>query len=80
MEPDKNVALEPELFERVGKLAQAEGKTVDEVANEVMRREVLRRSLRSFAAGNGKDAEEMALTEADVPRLVDEARFARRTR
>ena len=65
---------------RVGKLAQAEGKSVDEVANEVMRREVLRRSLRSFAAGNGKDAEEMGLTEADVPRLVDEARLARRTR
>ena len=32
----KNIALEPELLEQVGKLAQEEGKTADELANELL--------------------------------------------
>ena len=32
----KNIALEPELLEQVDRLAQEEGKTVDEVANELL--------------------------------------------
>lgn len=78
MEPKKNVALEPELYEKAETLGKAEGMTVDEFANEAVRRELLRRSLRTFVAQNRKDAEDLGLTEADVPRLVDEARLARR--
>jgi predicted transcriptional regulator len=77
MDAVKNVALEPELYERVGKLAAAEGKTVDELANDALRRELLRRGLWSFVAQNRKDAEAVGLTEADVPRLVDAARRQR---
>jgi len=32
----KNIALEPDLLEQVGKLAQEEGKTNDELANELL--------------------------------------------
>ena len=78
MPNNKNITLEPELFERVGELAQAEGRTVDELANEAVRRDLLRRGLRTFVAQNRKDAEELGLTEADVPRLVAEARAERR--
>jgi len=77
MPAQKNIALEPELFERVGKLAEAEGMTVDELANETMRRELLRRGLRKSVSQNRKDAAELGLTEDDVPRLVDEARRGR---
>jgi hypothetical protein len=77
MDTDKNVSLEPELFERAEKAAQAEGKTVDKLANQAVRRELLRRGLRTFVAQNRKDAEDLGLTEADVPRLVDEVRRAR---
>ena len=77
MAPQKNVALEPELYEQLGELARAEGLTVDEFANETVRRELLRRGLRSFVARNRKDAEAAGLTDADVPRLVAEARAER---
>ena len=36
MAPQKNIALEPEILEQVDKLAQEEGKTVDELANELL--------------------------------------------
>jgi predicted transcriptional regulator len=74
----KNIALEPELLARAGKMAEAEGRTVDDLANEAVRRDLLRRGLKTFVAQNRKDAEEMGLTEADVPRIVDESRLARR--
>ena len=32
----KNIALAPDLLEQVGKLAQEEGKTADELANELL--------------------------------------------
>ena len=32
----KNIALEPDLLEQVGKLAKEEGKTADELANELL--------------------------------------------
>jgi hypothetical protein len=32
----QNIALEPELLEQVGKLAQEEGKTAGEFANELL--------------------------------------------
>ena len=74
MAPQKNVALEPELYEKLGELARGEGLTVDEFANETVRRKLLRGELRSFVARNRKEAEAAGRTEADVPRLVAEAR------
>ena len=74
----KNIALDAELYEKADRFAQTNGITVDELANDAVRRELLRRDLRKFIARNRKDAEEPGLTEADVPRLVEEARLARR--
>lgn len=45
MTPKKNVAIAPDLLERAGKVAQAEGKTVDELATEALQRELARRTL-----------------------------------
>ena len=40
----KNIAIEPELLERAGRVAKAEGKTVDELATEALRRDLARRT------------------------------------
>ena len=77
----KNIALEPEILEQVGKLAEQEGKTPDELMNEAalklleMRKTV--GELRSFVARNRLQAEAQGLKESDVPRLVSEVRRAR---
>ena len=43
MTPKKNVAIEPELFDRIAEEAAAEGKTADDLANEAARRYMARR-------------------------------------
>ncbi len=78
MQTENNVKLEPELYEKADRVAQSKGITVDELTNEAVRRELLRTGLRTFVAQNRKDAEELGITEADVPRLVQESRLARR--
>ena len=45
MTPKKNVAIEPELFDRIAEEAAAEGKTADDLANEAARRYMARRWL-----------------------------------
>jgi hypothetical protein len=67
----KNVAIEPELWERAGRVAQAEGKTVDQLASEALMRELGRRALDRF----GRDGElrRQGLTDDDVERTVEAA-------
>ena len=48
MAPQKNVAIEPELFERISEEAKAEGKTPDEIANEATRRYLALRRLQKL--------------------------------
>jgi hypothetical protein len=78
----KNIALEPELFERVGKLAEEQGKTADELMNETAVRLLEAQKdvgdLRAFVARNRANAEAMGLKESDVPRLIAESRAERR--
>lgn len=77
----KNIALEPEILEQVGKLAEQEGKTADELMNEAAVKLLDARKtvgeLRSFVARNRQRAEAQGLKESDVPRLVSEVRRAR---
>ena len=77
----KNIALEPEILEQVGKLAEQEGKTADELMNEAAVKLLDARKtvgeLRSFVARNLQRAEAQGLKESDVPRLVSEVRRAR---
>ena len=45
MTPKKNVAIEPELFDRIAEETAAEGKAADDFANEAARRYMARRWL-----------------------------------
>ncbi len=77
----KNIALEPELLEQVGKLAEEEGKTADELMNEAAAKLLAARKtvgeLRTFVGRNRQRAEAQGLKESDVPRLVSEVRRVR---
>jgi hypothetical protein len=84
----KNIALEPELLEEVGKRAQEEGKTADELANELLgplleiRRQAEasdRRWQNLLDYGRGR-AEKLGITENDVDRLIHEWRSEQRGR
>lgn len=47
--PTRNVTIEPpELLERAARIAAAEGKTVDELTAEALRRDLARRTLDRF--------------------------------
>jgi hypothetical protein len=77
----KNIALEPEILEQVGKLAEQEGRTADELMNEAALKLLDARKmvgeLRSFVARNRQRAESQGLKESDVPRMISEVRRAR---
>jgi hypothetical protein len=77
----KNIALEPDVLEQVGKLAEAEGKTADELMNEAAVELLERRKtvgeLRSFQSRMQRNAEAQGLKESDVPRLIAETRRSR---
>ena len=82
MTPKKNVAIAPELLERAGKVAEAEGKTVDELTTEALQRDLARRWLGRIGRegqirrGNMTDDE----VEALVEKAVQEARAGQRER
>jgi response regulator RpfG family c-di-GMP phosphodiesterase len=80
MAPQKNVAIEPELFERMSEEAKAEGKTADEIANEATRRYLAVRRLQKLQQYGQRRAEELEITEEDVPRLIAESRAEHRGR
>ena len=74
----KNIAIDPELFARVTEEAAAEGTTADEIANEAMKRYLPLRRLDRLQRHGQKRAEELGITEDDVPRLIAESRAERR--
>jgi hypothetical protein len=72
MAPQKNVAIEDrELLERAAKVAQAEGKTVDELATEALQQALSRRSFEKIK----RDAESRrrGMSDQDVDRSVERA-------
>ena len=78
MVPQKNVALEPEVFARVAAEAQKEGKTPDELANEAAKRFLTSRRLQDLQQYGRQRVSDLGLTEDDVPRLIAESRAERR--
>ena len=78
MVPQKNVALEPEVFARVAAEAQKEGRTPDELANEAAKRFLTSRRLQDLQQYGRQRAADMGLTEDDVARLISESRAERR--
>lgn len=71
---EKNLGVPTELYVQLEARAEIEGRTVDELAEEAVRRLLMRKDLRSFVAQNRIGAKRNGLTEADVPRLIDEYR------
>ena len=67
----KNVAIEPELLERAGKVAEAEGKTVDELTTEALQRELARRTFER--AKREGETRRRGMTDDDVERSVEKA-------
>jgi hypothetical protein len=61
----------------MSQMARAEGKSVDELLEEAALRLLQLRDLRTFVAENRELANQRALTEADVPRLISETREER---
>lgn len=80
MTPKKNVAIEPELFERISEEAQKQGVSPDELANEAAKRYLALRRLNSLQQYGQRKAEELGITETDVPRLIEEHRAEQRSR
>ena len=74
----KNVSDKPELFARITEEAAAEGTTADEIANEATKRYLALRRLDRLQRYGQKRAEELGITEDDVPRLIAESRAERR--
>ena len=74
----KNVAIDPELFARITEEAAAEGATADQIANEATKRYLALRRLDRLQRYGQKRAEELGITEDDVPRLIAESRSERR--
>lgn len=68
----KNVAIEDaELLERAGKVAEAEGKTVDELATEALKRDLARRTLDRFQ--RQAEVRRRGMSDEDVEATVDRA-------
>jgi hypothetical protein len=76
----KNIALEPALFDRMTEEAAAEGKTPDALANEATQRFLALRRLDRLQRYGQKRAEELGITEEDIPRLIAESRAENRGR
>ena len=67
----KNIAIEPELLDRAGKVAEAEGKTIDEIATEALRRDLARRTLDRMKGA--AEARRRGMSDADVETVVQTA-------
>jgi hypothetical protein len=74
MSTDRNVKLPREIWSRMSAAARAEGKSVDALLEEAALQLLQVRDLRSFVSQNRELAQQKGLAEADIPRLIAEAR------
>jgi hypothetical protein len=74
MSPTRTVTLTDELYDQASREAQAEGKTTDEIAREALTAYLALRRLDRLQEFGQRRADELGLTEADIPRLIAESR------
>jgi predicted transcriptional regulator len=74
MSPTRTVTLSDELYEQASREAQAEGKTTDEITRDALTAYLALRQLDRLQEYGQQRAEELGLTEADIPRLISESR------
>jgi predicted transcriptional regulator len=70
----KSVALPDDLVTAVSELAQASGKTTDEVVEDATRRYVAHQRLDRLVRRNEGRATALGITEDDVPRVIEQWR------
>lgn len=70
----KTVTLPDELYEQASREAQAQGKTTDEIAQDALTTFLALRRLDRLQEYGQRRADELGLTEADIPRLIAETR------
>lgn len=71
MTPQKNVALEPDILQRAEQVAATQGRTVDELANDAMKRELARLFLERI--GREAQGRRGNLTDDEVEALIERA-------
>lgn len=74
MSATRTVTLTDELYEQASREAQAEGKTTDEIARDALTAYLAVRQLDRLQEYGQQRANELGLTEADIPRLIAESR------
>jgi predicted CopG family antitoxin len=69
--PGKNIAVPDEVYERVQKIATAEGTTVEELATKALERDLARRWLERV--GREGQARRLDMTDDEVETIVERA-------
>lgn len=77
---DKNVALPDELLTTIAEMAQAEGKTADELIEVATRRYITQQRLDRLVRRNESRARELGIRDQDVPGIVRQWRREQRGR
>lgn len=80
MATQNNLHVPDDLLTELQAKAAAEGKSVDQLAEDAFRQYLERDQWQRLVASKREAARARGLTEADVPRLVEEARRERRGR
>ena len=75
---EEKLQIDGELLAELRAKAAAEGKTFDQGADDALRQYLEKDQWERLVASKREAARAMGLTEADVPRLVVEARRERR--
>ncbi len=78
MSTTRTVTLTDELYEQASQEAQAEGKTTDEITRDALIAYLALRQLDRLQEYGQQRANELGLTEADIPRLIAESRIESR--
>ena len=74
MPPTRTVTLTDELYDQASQEAQAEGKTPDDIARDALTTYLALRRLDRLQEYGRRQADELGLTAADVPRLIADTR------
>lgn len=73
-----SITLPPTLLGDVQRLAEREGKTVEELLQEAVRRYLTHSRVRELQRYGQQQSEKLGLTESDVERVIDEYRREKR--
>lgn len=74
MSPTRTVTLTDELYDQASQEARVEGKTTDDITRDALTAYLALRRLDRLQQYGQQRADELGLTEADVPRLIADTR------